>query len=114
MRVAVEGCCHGELDRIYAAVAQTEATTGAKVDVLVVCGDFQGLRNVADVATMAVPDKHKRLGGFHEYYSGAKTAPLLTLFVGGNHEAAAYLWELHHGGWVAKNMYFVGWAGVVR
>jgi lariat debranching enzyme len=34
--------------------------------------------------------------------------------VGGNHEAPNYLWELYHGGWAAPNIYFLGYAGVVR
>lgn len=33
--------------------------------------------------------------------------------VGGNHEASNHLWELYYGGWVAKNIYYLGHAGVV-
>ena len=29
------------------------------------------------------------------YYTGAKTAPVLTLVIGGNHEASNYMWELY-------------------
>lgn len=29
-----------------------------------------------------------------QYYSGEKVAPVMTLFVGGNHEASNHLWEL--------------------
>lgn len=43
----------------------------------------------------------------------SKVAPILTIFVGGNHEASGYLWELYHGGWVAPNIYFLGFAGSV-
>ena len=39
---------------------------------------------------------------------------MLTLFIGGNHEASNYLWELPYGGWVAKNMYYMGYAGCCR
>ena len=38
-------------------------------------------------------------------------APYPTVFIGGNHEAANYLWELYHGGWAAPNIYFMGYAG---
>lgn len=34
--------------------------------------------------------------------------------VGGNHEASNHLWELHYGGWVAPNIYYLGAAGVVN
>ena len=48
------------------------------------------------------------------YYSGEVKAPLLTIFVGGNHEASNYLQELAYGGWVAPNIYYLGYAGVVN
>ena len=31
----------------------------------------------------------------HRYYTGAKVAPVLTLVIGGNHEASNYMWELY-------------------
>ena len=63
---------------------------------------------------MSVPSKYRAIGDFHEYYSGKRTAPYLTIFVGGNHEASSHLQELYYGGWVAKNIYYLGAANVVR
>lgn len=63
---------------------------------------------------MSVPFKYRAIGDFHEYYSGVRKAPYLTIFVGGNHEASNYLWELYYGGWVAPNIYYLGAANVVR
>ena len=63
---------------------------------------------------MSVPPKYKALGDFHEYYSGMRTAPYLTIFVGGNHEACNYMSELYYGGWVAPNIYYLGAANVIR
>ncbi len=63
---------------------------------------------------MAVPVKYREIGDFHEYYSGTRTAPYLTVFVGGNHEASNHLWELYYGGWVAPNIYYAGAANVLR
>lgn len=63
---------------------------------------------------MAVPDKFKELGSFWKYYSGQEKAPLLTIFIGGNHEASNFLQELPYGGWVAPNIYYLGYAGVVN
>jgi len=40
-QIAVEGCCHGELDAIYAAIQETERREGVKVDLLLCCGDFE-------------------------------------------------------------------------
>lgn len=48
------------------------------------------------------------------YYIGEKIAPILTIFIGGNHEASNYLQELPYGGWVAPNIYYLGYAGVVN
>jgi Calcineurin-like phosphoesterase. len=72
------------------------------------------LRNANDATCLSVPDKFKQIGDFHEYYSGARTAPYLTLFIGGNHEASNYLSELYYGGWVAPNIYFMGAANILR
>lgn len=51
---------------------------------------------------------------FYKYYAGECVAPVLTVFIGGNHEASNHLWELPFGGWVAPNIYYLGYAGVVR
>jgi len=63
---------------------------------------------------MSCPPKYRALGDFHEYYSGARKAPMLTVFVGGNHEASSHLWELLYGGWVAPNIYYMGAASVLN
>ncbi|KAI7877791.1 Metallophos-domain-containing protein [Lichtheimia hyalospora FSU 10163] len=114
MKIAVEGCCHGELDKIYGRLQELEKTTNDKIDLVLICGDFQAIRNPADLKTMSVPAKYAKLGYFHQYYSGQKKAPYLTIFVGGNHEASNHLWELYHGGWVCENIYYLGAAGVVN
>ena len=91
-----------------------EDQTGKKIDLLLCCGDFQALRNKTDFKTIAMPERYQRMGTFHKYYSGVQTAPILTVFVGGNHEASSYLQELNYGGWVAPNIYYLGAAGVIR
>jgi hypothetical protein len=37
----VEGCCHGELDKIYETLQHLEKSQGKKIDLLICCGDFQ-------------------------------------------------------------------------
>lgn len=61
-----------------------------------------------------MPPKYRQIGDFHEYYSGQRVAPFLTLFIGGNHEASNHLFELYYGGWVAPNIYFLGAANTLR
>jgi len=103
IRVAVEGCCHGELDAIYASVLETQRRNGISIDLLLICGDFQACRNEQDLNCMAVPQKYRTMASFYKYYSGELVAPMLTIFVGGNHEASNHLWELFHGGWVVHS-----------
>lgn len=114
LRICVEGCGHGELDRIYDAVRELEVRGGKKIDLVICCGDFQSVRNMDDLECMACPVKYRALGTFYKYYSGEKLAPYPTLFIGGNHEAINYLRELYYGGWVAPNIYFLGYSGVVQ
>lgn len=78
---------------------------------------FKGLkavRNEADLACLSVPQKYRKLGDFSSYYSGEKKAPVLTVFIGGNHEASNYLWELYYGGWVCPNIYYMGAANIIN
>ncbi|KAJ7856658.1 lariat debranching enzyme, C-terminal domain-containing protein [Mycena olivaceomarginata] len=91
MKVAVEGCCHGELETIYREIKSLENRHKYNVDLLLICGDFQAIRNHQDMQCMAVPDKYKQLGG-----------PRINM------------WELYHGGWLAPNIYYLGEAGCVR
>ena len=89
LNVAVVGCGHGELDVLYETVEEMRRA-GERVDALIVCGDFQAARNETDLASMAVPDKYRKMGDFHRFYSGEVRAPVLTLLIGGNHEASPY------------------------
>ena len=41
LQIAIEGCCHGELDKIYDAILELESRDNIKVDLLLCCGDFQ-------------------------------------------------------------------------
>ncbi|EAQ86857.1 hypothetical protein CHGG_08110 [Chaetomium globosum CBS 148.51] len=115
VRIAVEGCGHGTLNAIYDAVDRScKEREWDGVDLLIIGGDFQAVRNAADLNAMSVPAKYRELADFHEYYSGSRKAPYLTIFVAGNHEASSHLWELYYGGWVAPNIYYMGAANVLR
>lgn len=41
-------------------------------------------------------------------------APVPTVFCGGNHEAVNHLRDLYYGGWVAPNIYFLGYSSVIQ
>ncbi|TYI31675.1 hypothetical protein ES332_A04G000900v1 [Gossypium tomentosum] len=84
MKIAVEGCMHGDLDKVYDTIKYIENTRNIKIDLFLCYGDFQ------------------------------EVAPVPTIFIGGNNEASNYLWELYYGGWAAPNIYFLGYAVVVK
>ncbi|KAK9665264.1 hypothetical protein RND81_14G101300 [Saponaria officinalis] len=114
MKIAIEGCMHGDLDNVYKTIADLEKSQNTKIDLLLCCGDFQAVRNKKDLESLNVPAKYKHMKNFWKYYSGKEVAPIPTVFIGGNHEASNYLWELYYGGWAAPNIYFLGFAGVIK
>jgi len=88
--------------------------SSSPIELILVCGDFQSLRSEADFSSLHVPAKYKRLGDFSDYHQGTKTAPILTIFIGGNHEASNLLSEHYLGGYIAHNIYYMGHEGVVN
>ncbi|THF95755.1 hypothetical protein TEA_006056 [Camellia sinensis var. sinensis] len=42
MKIAVEGCMHGDLDNVYATLLHLQEVENTKIDLLICCGDFQG------------------------------------------------------------------------
>uniref|UniRef100_A0AC34RC38 Thiamine diphosphokinase n=1 Tax=Panagrolaimus sp. JU765 TaxID=591449 RepID=A0AC34RC38_9BILA len=118
LNIAVAGCSHGQMDKIYSTLNTMARNRNITIDLLICCGDYQAIRNsirnCADLKTMHVNEKYRQLGTFHQYYSGEKVAPIFTIFVGGNHEASSFLAELPNGGWVAPNIYYMGFSSVVK
>ncbi|KAM7214581.1 Lariat debranching enzyme, C-terminal domain containing protein [Rhypophila decipiens] len=116
VRIAIQGCGHGQLDNIYEHIQSAAQAKGWNdgVDLVIIGGDFQAVRNAADLTVMSCPPRYRKLGDFHDYYSGRKKAPYPTIYIGGNHEAASHHRELYYGGFVAPNIYYLGFANVVR
>jgi len=95
-------------------VAEIEKNSGIQIDLVLVNGDFEAMRNESDLNSLACPPKYRHMGSFVEYYTKKRKAPYLTIIVGGNHESSNYLSELHYGGWLAENIYYLGKCGVVK
>lgn len=110
LNVLVHGCAHGQLDKIYATAADLQQP----IDLVIICGDFQAIRSPQDLNCLSVPVKYREMGDFEKYYRGKARAPYLTIVIGGNHESSGYMSELHYGGWLAENIYYLGAAGVVN
>lgn len=102
------------LDEMFKEVYEHEQQRSEIIDFILVCGDCQTIRHADDLQCLSVPVKYRKIGDFPDYYSGKKTVPKLTIFVGGNHECSNYLMTLPYGGWVCDNMYYMGYSGVIR
>ncbi|KAL7667579.1 hypothetical protein ACOME3_001056 [Neoechinorhynchus agilis] len=114
VKVAIVGCLHGELNSVYEDIELIEKEMNVQIELVLVCGDFEAIRNHQDLDSVAVPSKYRKLGDFWSYYSRIQTAPRMTIFIGGNHECSNFLTELPYGGWVAENIYYLGRSGVVN
>lgn len=66
MKIAVEGCAHGELEKIYECIETLEERENIKIDLLICCGDFQSVRNNDDLCAMAVPAKYQHICTFYK------------------------------------------------
>ncbi|BAS86166.1 Os03g0725300 [Oryza sativa Japonica Group] len=78
MKIAVEGCMHGELDKVYDTLRELEKAEGVKIDLLLCCGDFQAVRNENDLQCLNVKPRFREMKSFWKYYSGQAVAPYPT------------------------------------
>lgn len=112
MRIAIQGCCHGELNQVFQKVAQLHAQE--PIDLLLILGDFQSIRDEADFQSISIPPKYQKFGDFRDYYHNDELKPpVLTLFIGGNHESMRHLMLLPHGGYVSRDVFYMGYSNVV-
>jgi lariat debranching enzyme len=111
---AVEGCCHGDLDRIYEVLGEIESRNSLRTDFMICCGDFQAIRTAEELNTLACPPVYRHLKDFHKYWKGESIPRCLTLFVGGNHEAPGHLREMYFGGFASKDIFYMGASSVYR
>lgn len=65
VRVCVVGCLHGKLDQVYADIEAFDKETGRKTELVLCCGDFQAIRNPADLQSLSVPAKYYEMGDFY-------------------------------------------------
>ncbi|KAI5928969.1 Lariat debranching enzyme [Manis javanica] len=91
MRVAVAGCCHGELDRIYETLALAERRGPGPIDLLLCCGDFQAVRNEADLRCMVVPPEYRHMQTFYSLGNMLTTQRLQVIEIEHDPSAPDYL-----------------------
>ena len=66
MKIAIVGCSHGELEKIYHRIEEIEVANNTKIDLVICCGDFQAARNEADLLCMAIPKKFHDMRSFYK------------------------------------------------
>jgi lariat debranching enzyme len=93
----------------------------APVDFVLQVGDLEPRRHTEDLATMAAPAKHRRLGDFHRIFDDKDNdnnmmLPWPVYFIGGNHEPWGWL---DSGGGeeggafeLCRNLFFLGRAAL--
>ncbi|CCE61925.1 hypothetical protein TPHA_0B02520 [Tetrapisispora phaffii CBS 4417] len=112
LRVAIQGCCHGELDKIFQELEQLHKRN--PIDLLLILGDFQSLRSENDFKSISIPPKYQKLGDFQNYYKDSNLKPCVpTIFIGGNHESMRHLMLLPFGGYVSNDIYFMGYSNMI-
>ena len=72
LNILIEGCCHGELDQIYSSAHMISEEKGVNIDMIIICGDFQSVRNEQDLTCLACPPKYREMNTFYKYYSGTE------------------------------------------
>lgn len=63
IHIAITGCGHGELDCFY-RMCDVFEKKGKKIDLLIITGDFQAVRNQEDLGSMQCPIKYKHMVDF--------------------------------------------------
>lgn len=69
IHVAVVGCSHGEIDKIYEIIQNIEQERKIKVSLVLCSGDFQSVRNMTDLRCMNCPVKYQAMHDFHRSVS---------------------------------------------
>jgi hypothetical protein len=108
---AAVGDVHGYQHAMVRLLTEWETRHGQRLSFVLQTGDFEPVRDAADLASMPVPEKYRKLGDFSAYHTERAEFPWPVWFVAGNHEPFAFLGGLPKGGRVARNCYYLGRSG---
>lgn len=111
---AAVGDVHGQMHAMVRLLQGIERKLGRTLDFVLQVGDFEPHRHAADLATMAAPQKYRKLGDFPAFHEGTATFPWPVYFIGGNHEPHGFLDRMPEGGPVAERCRYLGRVGAVE
>jgi lariat debranching enzyme len=85
MEIMVVGDVHGSFDRLVKYQKEQDP------DLCLQVGDLEAVRDEDDLDELTGPEKYKEIKRFPPYWTGEKSIPVETLFIGGNHEPWSFL-----------------------
>lgn len=111
---AAVGDVHGQMRAMVRLLEGMERRLGRALDFVLQVGDFEPHRGEDDLATMAAPQKYRKLGDFAAFHEGAAIFPWPVHFIGGNHEPHGFLDRMPLGGEVAPRCRYLGRVGALE
>lgn len=108
MKVLVFGCVHGNFDEVYDTICATQP------DISILNGDLQAFLSDRDLSSGFLKDKYENVGSFIKFFTGERLMPCLCICIGGNHENNAFMPLFPYGGFIARNIFYLGYCGVVN
>lgn len=110
---AAVGDVHGQMHAMVRLLRDVERRLGRALAFVLQVGDFEPHRHADDLATMAAPQKYRKLGDFAAFHEGTASFPWPVCFIGGNHEPHAFLDTMPEGGFVADRCRYLGRVGAI-
>jgi hypothetical protein len=110
---AAIGDVHDRFFKMEAHLSGWERKHGRPLDFVLQVGDLQPCRDLADLDTVAMPQKYRTLHDFQHIWRGGTGLPRPTYFIGGNHEPYGWLDRHPQGAEIAPNLHYLGRAGAV-
>ncbi|KAK6940300.1 hypothetical protein RJ641_029831 [Dillenia turbinata] len=126
MNIAVEGCMNGELDNVYVTLLLFEKSRNTKIDLLMCCGDFQWpslavlsrlpipLPWIAKVNSSTIEACLPSTASSSVFTIADTFIVFIAIYSSSPSIASSPLSTRYHGGWAAPNIYFLGFAGVIK
>ena len=111
---AAAGDIHGDHEQLVARLHEVMEGLAEPLAFVLQVGDFEPVRDEADLAFMTGPDHRRQLGSFHRVLSGELRYPAEVLFIGGNHEPYGWLEQFPEGAELVPGIYYLGRAGAVE